>query len=475
MKFKLVSLFLLMFCITASAQNGVVVGEKFDFDSKYEQDPQLVLKDNYNHYLFTVTNRDGMLANHHIVLRKFDQKNQLVDTYSQDFAINMFTLHNYLGAYELSNDKLVVFINSYSNKTNKTELFQYVFDKTTGKFTATVIASYPIASLSKSGNFSISKSENNQYFGMVYQKYGTKKDPEESDCTLLNAKTLDVVWKKTVSFTDEFYTTDAITTNTGKIVFLRNPRSYKETNYLSVIDGQGQEKKTFEENTKVYRPLAISIGTQDYLIAVNYHNKGIRRGDFGSIMFYDLGQGKMLRNNNIDDFNMVKDIKEVNFRNIFIQNNEIHLFVEGKFQSGTKPSVDFPNSAFTDPKFNYGPANLLVFSLEGELKQNIKLPINNDTEADFYHSFGLLNIKGNYFLNTGWYYKNSNYYYGFNKIDPNNKMNMTSVGLNYNYNNDYSYKSVNQLVAYFIDSNKLLFGRMYGADKMFFVSMPLPQ
>lgn len=231
--------------------------------------------------------------------------------------------------------------------------------------------------------------------------------------------------------------------------------------------------KTFEENTKVYRPLAISIGTQDYLIAVNYHNKGIRRGDFGSIMFYDLSQGKMLRNNNIDDFNMVKDIKEVNFRNVFIQNNEIHLFVEGKFQSGTKPSVDFPNSAFTDPKFNYGPANLLVFSLEGELKQNIKLPINNDTEADFYHSFGLLNIKGNYFLNTGLYYKNSSYYYGFNKIDPNNKMSMTSVGLN--YNNDYSYKSVNQLIAYFVDSNKLLFARMYGADKMYFASIPLAQ
>ncbi|MBC7522868.1 MAG: hypothetical protein H7239_00280 [Flavobacterium sp.] len=475
MKLKLVNLFFLMAFSLLSAQNPVVIGEKFDFDTKFEKDPQLVLKDNYNHYLFTVKNRDGILADHHIVIRKFDQKNQLVDTFEQNFAINIFTLHNYLGAYELSNDKLVVFIESYSNKTSKTELYKYIFDKNTSKFTSTVVVSYPIISLSKSGSFNVSKSENGQYFGLVYQKYNTKKEPEESDCMLLDSKTLDVIWKKTVSFADEFYTSEKITTNSSKIIFLRSPRSYKETNYLSVIDGQGQEVKRFDENTKVFKPLAISIGNQDYLIAVNYHDKGIRRGDFGSIMFYDLGQGKMLKNNAIEDFNMTKDIKEVNFRNVFIQNNEIHLFVEGKFQSGTKPSVDFPNSTFTDPKYNFGPANLLVFSIDGELKQNIKLPINNDTEADFYHSFGLLNIKGNYFVNTGLYYKNNNYYYGFNKINPNSKFEITPVNLNYNFNNDYSYKIVNQLIAYFNDSNKLLFARMYGADKMYFVSIPLPK
>jgi len=475
MKLKLVSLFFLMVFSLLSAQNPTVIGEKFDFDTKFEKDPQLVLKDNYNHYLFTIKNRDGMLADHHIVIRKFDQKNQLVDTFIQDFAINIFTLHNYLGAYELSNDKLVTFIESYSNKTSKTELYKYIFDKNSGKFTSTVIASYPIISLSKSGSFSVSKSENNQYFGIVYQKYSTKKEPEESDTMLLNSKTLDVIWKKTVSFSDEFYTTEKITTNSAKIIFLRTPRSYKETNYLSVIDSQGQEVKKFDENTKVFKPLAISIGTQDYLIAFNYHDKGIRRGDFGSIMFYDLGQGKILKNNSVEDFNMTKDIKEVSFRNVFMQNNEIHLFVEGKFQSGTKPSVDFPNSTFTDPKYNFGPSNLLVFSLEGELKQNIKLPINNDTEADFYHSFGLLNIKGNYFVNTGLFYKNNNYYYGFNKINSNSKYEITPVNLNYNFNNDYSYKAVNQLISYSIDSNKLLFTRMYGADKMYFVSIPLLQ
>ena len=459
-----------------SAQNSVVIGEKFDFDTKFEKDPQLVLKDNYNHYMCTVKNRDGMLADHHIVIRKFDQKNQLVDTFTQDFALTIFTLHNYLGAYELSNDKLVVFIESYSNKTKKTELYKYIFDKNTGKFTSTVVASYPIMSLIKPGSFSVSKSENGHYFGLVYQKYNAKKEPEESECMLLDSKTLDVIWKKTISFTDEFYTTEKITTNSAKIIFLRTPRSYKETNYLSVIDGQSQEVKRFDENTKIFKPLALSIGTQDYLIAVNYHDKGIRRGDFGSIMFYDLGQGKMLKNNAIEDFNMTKDIKEVNFRNVFIQNNEIHLFVEGKYQSGTKPSVDFPNSTFTDPKYIFGPANLLVFSLEGELKQNIKLPINSDAEADFWHSFGLLNIKGNYFVNTGSYFKNNYYHHGVYKINTTNQFEMKDVNLNYNYT-DESNRSrlVNQLIAYFIDSNKILFATIYGVDKMCFVSVPLPQ
>ncbi len=465
-------LFLMVFSIL-SAQSPVVIGDKFDFDSKYELDPQLVLKDNYNHYLVTVTNRVGIQANHRIIVRKFDQKNQLVDTFTQDYSLTLFTLHNNLGTYELSNDKVVVFVESYSGKTSKSELYKYVFDKTTGKFTSTVVASYPILSVNKSGTFSVSKSQNGQYFGVAFQKYNTKKEPEESDVMLLDAKTLDQVWKKTVSFTDEFITSEKITTNSGKVIFLRSPRSYKETNYLSVIDGQGQEEKRFDENTKVFKPLAISIGTQDYLIAMNYRDKGIRRGDFGSIMFYDLAQGKMLKNNNIDDFNMTKDIKEVNFRNVYIQNNEIHLFVEGKFQSGTKPSVDFPNSTFTDPKYNYGPSNLLVFSMEGELKQNIKLKLNNDTEADFYRSYGLLNIKGDYFVNTGLYSDRNNYYYGFYKINPNNKFEMKSINVDYHHNNDYSYKIVNQLLAYSPDNNKLLFTRMYGTDKMYFVSMPL--
>lgn len=475
MKLKFTTLLFLMLFSMLFAQNQVIVGEKFDFNSKFEQDPKLVLKDNYNHYLFSITNRTGIQADHHIMVRKFDQKNQLVDTFTQNYALNIFTLHNYLGAYELSNDKLVVFIESYSNKSSKSEIYTYIFDKNTGKFTSAAIASYPIQSLNKSGSFSVSKSENSQYFGLVYQKYNAKKEPEESDCMLLDAKTLDVIWKKTVSFTDEFVTSEKITTNSAKIIFLRSPKSYKETNYLSVIDNQGQEVKRFEENTKVFKPLAISIGTQDYLIAVNYHDKGIRRGDFGNIMFYDLAQGKMLKNNSIEDFNMTKDIREVNFRNVFIQNNEIHLFVEGKFQSGTKPSVDFPNSTFTDPNYSFGPSNLLVFSLEGELKQNIKLTLNNDTEADFYHSYGLLNIKGDYFVNTGLYIKSNNYYYGFYKINPNNKFETKALDIDYHYNDDYSYKIVNQLLAYFNDSNKLLFTRMYGIDKMYFVSMPLTQ
>jgi hypothetical protein len=470
---KFASLLFLMVFSILSAQAPVVVGDKFDFDSKYEQDPQLVLKDNYNHYLVSVTNRIGIQPNKTIKYIKFQHKNKWLETLKHDYALTLFTLHNYLGAYELSNDKLVVFVESYSGKANKSELHKYIFDKTTGKFTSAVVASYPILSATKSGTFSVSKSQNGQYFGVAFQKYNTKKEPEESECQLLDAKTLDVVWKKTVSFTDEFVTSEKITTNSGKIIFLRSPRSYKDTNYLSVIDDKGQEEKRFEENTKVFKPLAISIGTQDYLIAMNYRDKGIRRGDFGNIMFYDLAQGKMLKNNTIDDFNMTKDIKEVNFRNVYIQNNEIHLFVEGKVESGTKPSIDYPN--FTDPRYIYGPSNLLVFSMEGELKQNVKLQLNNDSEANLYRSFGVLNIKGDYFVNTGLYAKNNNFYYGFYKINPNNKFETKTINVNYSYNNDYSYKIINQLLAYNNDTNKLLFTRMYGTDKMYFISMPLNQ
>lgn len=457
------------------AQTGIVKGGRFDFDTKTEQEPQVLLKDNYNHYLCSFTNTVGMLASHKIIIRKFDQKNQLVDTYTQDFSLNLFTLHNVHGTYEIDNNKVVTFVESYYGKEKKSEIFKYVFDKTTAKFTSEIIATYPILSNIKSGSLSVSRSENGKYLSLVYQKYSAKKEPEESDCILLDAKTLNTVFHKTVSFQDEFYTSEKIVTNTGKIVFLRTPKSYKETNYLTVIDVNGQENKTFEENTKIHKPLAVSINDQDYLIAFNYRTKGIRRGDFGNIMFYDLNQGKVLNNNEIEGFNSVKDIEQVNFRYTFMQNNEIHVFVEGKYKEGTKPSVDFPNNpAFTDPRFVFGPANLLVFGYDGVLKQNTKLLLENkNNEAEFYHSFGVVNIKGEYFINTGIYYKNNSHYYGFYKLDASNKYAATILNLSYDLISDHPFKSVNQIVYYNVDKNQLVLARVFGDSQMSLVSVPM--
>ena len=66
----------LLSCSIAFSQSRIDWGSKFDVDFKSELDMQLVMKDNYNYYMASVINRDGMLAQNQVIIRKFDQKNQ---------------------------------------------------------------------------------------------------------------------------------------------------------------------------------------------------------------------------------------------------------------------------------------------------------------------------------------------------------------------------------------------------------------
>ena len=386
---KILIIITLVISTFSVAQNETIIGETFNFDAKGELDPQFVLTNNYNHYLISTTISNGLRPeNYQINVRKFDQKNNLVETLSKNFKIDITTLHNYHGVYELDANKVAVIIESYSGKRKIAEIFSYIFDKNTGQFTSKLIASYPIESAFKSGNLYVSKSQNKKYISVVYQKKSSKKEPEESDCILLDAHSLEKVWQKTATFQDEFYSTFRTVTNNGKIVFVRSPRSYKETNYIVVVDNEKQEVKNTDENIKLHQPTSVSIGQKDYLIAFNHSTKGVRRGDFGNILFYDLEQGKTLFNNDVTGFS-INNMKEVLFSNIFMENNEIRVVAEGLSKVDVKP---IPGStAFMEDKFNYGPASILIFSNEGELKKQVKIETNDaNREANLYHSFGLI-------------------------------------------------------------------------------------
>jgi hypothetical protein len=470
---KIVLIISLFTVISTFAQNDIIVGEKFDFSAKFDQNPQLVLKDNYNHFLASVINADGIQATHRFEVRKFDQKNNLVDTFSHNFAIDIQTLHNNHGIYELDENKVGVIIESYSGKRKISEIFSYIFDKKSGTFTSKLIASFPILSAYKSGTVIASKSQNGRYISVIYQKVNSKKEPEESECFLLNANTFETIWQKTTTFQDEYYSTFRTVTNNGKIIFVREPRSYKETNYLVVIDSKTQENKPIEENFKIHQPISVSIGDKDYLIAFNYKNKGLRRGDFGYIMFYDLEQGKALFNNEVEGFSL-NNMKEVLFSNVFIENNEIRVFAEGKIKAeAPKAAPGEFNRTFFDEKYNYGPAKILIFSNEGELKKQVKIETNdNNKEANLYHSFGMFNNKGQYYINTGMFHINTSTYYGFYKLNPSANFESTTLNLNL-INGDYSFRSVNQLMFFNSDTNKVLFTRTTSDNKMFFISIPL--
>ncbi len=469
---KIIAIITLLITTLSVAQNETVIGDKFNFDTKGEMDPQFVLVDNYNHYLASTTISGGQgPENYQINVRKFDQKNNMVQNYSKNFKIDITTLHNYHGVYELDSNKIAVIIESYSGKRKVAEIFSYIFDKTTGEFTTKVIASYPIESNFKSGTLYVSKSQNKKFVSVVYQKKSSKKEPEESDCILLDARSFEKVWQKTATFQDEFTSTFRTVSNSGKIIFVRVPRSYKGTNYLVVVDKDNQEVKNTDENIKLHQPLSVSIGQKDYLIAFNHTTKGLRRGDFGNVLFYDLEQGKTLFNNDVDGFS-INNMKEVIFSDVFMENNEIRVVAEGLSKVDIKPVPG--STTFVEDKFNYGPASILIFSNEGQLKKQVKIETNDaNREASLYHSFGLFNNKGNYYVNTGFYNVNMSNRYGFYKIDPTKNFETTTINFNYIFDNDYSFRSVNQLIRYNVDTNKVLFTRTTRDNRMFFISMPL--
>ena len=465
MNIKIFTSIALLVVTSIMAQNKVEWGTKFDVDTKNEQDLQLVMKDNYNYYLASVVNHDGMLAQNQVIIRKFDQKNQLVNTFTQNFPLaDMFTLHFYKGSFQVGDNKFMVITHSYSNKTKKAQLDKIVFDKTSGTFTTTTVFEYPILSMTKSGDIFTMRSENGKYIGIVFQKYNTKKDPEESDCIVLDGTTSDEVWKKTISFPAESNTNERVLTNSGRFAFIRTIKEVGYNHVLAMVDTNGIENKDFGAVIKLQKPVAISIGTQDYLVAFNYPAKGIRRGDYGYLMLYDIQLGKILQNNDIDGFNSIKDIEEVVFRNVTIQNNEIQLFTDCKYKWGTRPDPAFPNTSFTIPVYRFGHASIVVLGMDGKFKKKIDLGAS-ETNIDNF-SFGLLKNRGDYFLNLG-------YHGGFFKLNaPNLDTREIKVSLDYNSEfRDYQYgEYINQLFTYFPDKSTMLFAKKYSDSKMIFVS-----
>jgi hypothetical protein len=451
---------LLLFTFGNSFAQTQEWGEKFDFDTKNELEPKFVLTDNYNNYLLTVVNKFGMVASNQIILRKFDQKNNLIETITHPFPVleGGGTLHNFLGSFAIGSEKAVVFTQSYSGKSKRDEVYQHVFDKSNKKFTSTMLMGFAIVSNSKSGDVTVKQSQNGQYFVVNYKAANSKKEPEVNHLMVLNCNTLDVAWKREVTFTNEFFTRHLVATNSGKAILVRLPYGYKLDNYLVAVSETEQTDLKVGESIKIHQPVAISIGTQDYLLAMNYPSKGIRRGDFGDLMLYDLNSGTILKNNEVSGFNSVTKIEEVNFRYILMQNNEIAIFAEAKVDATPAPvpgSTGFPVS-----KYTFGPSFLITLNFEGALKSMKPIPSSSTNEANLFHSFGLVNAKGQLYVNTG----SDNSFYKWNYIFNNEKL-AYSIAFSMYDNSNNRVQYINQLVHYYPDTQKFLFARITTNDR----------
>lgn len=443
-------------------------GASFDYDVKAETKPEFVLTDNYNTYLLSTVNVTGMMSKNEMIVRKFDQKNQLITAYKQSFPkFDIGTLHNVLGTTATNTGKAAVFTESYSSKSKKTDISKLVFDKKTNVITTEVLATYPILSAGKAATVSLQKSDNGNYIAIRCTKNRAKEEPEISLLLILDANSLEVVWQKEVSFDDKYFTEFHAVSNSEKVVLVRSAKSWKLDNYLTIVTLEGQENKTFEEPVKLQEPKLVSIGTQDYLIAFNYPIKGARAGDYDKLLFYDITLGKTLQNNKISEFANLKRLVNVEIKNVFLQNNEIHLFTQAKTQMDDKNSDGSVNSqAFFNPKFKYELANVFIMSYEGILKSIIKLPTDTTREVVVSDSFGLIKLKGIYYLNTGHHYS----FFALNSDFSRNANNVISFS-NYEDPDRERTTYINQLINFLPDSNRYIFARTIGLDKMSLVNV----
>lgn len=400
MKTKILLFLFLLSGVYGFSQITKEYGTKFDYDLK-EIDHKVVLVDNYNHFMSSVINVDGgMQPINKIIIRKFDQKNQLLETFTEEFPYkDVFTLHNYLGSFELGNEKLVILTDCYSNKSKKKEIHKITFDKKTGTFDKALVAEYTFESLSKSGTTYAMVSQNKNYIGVVYSKFTNKKIAEENECTLIDGRTGDLLWKKPVSFPLLSLTESVVLSDIGKFIFVRTTKETGSQNVLAIADGNTIENKDFgQEDVKIKTPISFSVGPNEYLIAFDNYAHGINRAEYDKILVYDLNSGTVLKNNPVESLRNIKDLSKVNFNTLFIQNDEIHLFVDCDFQSGTKPDPTFPNSTFKVPEYSNGYPSLLIFDLNGKLKRTVDYNVRSTREG--YKSIGVKNVKGNYFVNT---------------------------------------------------------------------------
>lgn len=456
-------------------------GTKFDYEIKLEEEPRVVLADNYNHYMMTVVNIHGMTAQHGIIMRKFDQKNILVNTFTQDFPEKtMFTLYNFLGSYELGKDKVVFFTDGYSNKTKKKSIHRIIFDKKTDKFTTSLLVEYTFESISKSGTATVVASQNGKYFGIVYSKFSNRKIAEVAECTVIDGTTFEEVWKKTVTFPLEYFSGDITMTNSGKLVFIKRVVEKSAKHSLYVVDATSEVDKDLGAEIKLSRPVAISIGTQDYLIAFNF-KASLREWSFSNIMLYDLDGGRILSNDAIDAFQGIKEIQDVRYNLVNIHDNQIDLFAECKYQTGSKPSTSFPNDPkFNDPVYSFGAGMLIVMNMEGKVKKSMKFQNKVPFSNAVIDNFGLLNIKGNYYLNTSaWGGTNGNEEYPvLYQLNPfsysfeiqNIKLPLPSSVYRSEDGDQNGGTYIHQFFNYFQDTNRVLLAKYYSDGKVQFVN-----
>ncbi|MGY0392134.1 hypothetical protein ACW5R3_06240 [Bizionia sp. KMM 8389] len=462
-------IFILAFSIGLQAQD-INYGPKFSFDPESEKNTQFVLADNYNTYLFSQVNIHGMQSQHEVIIRKFDQKNTLVNTFNFPFpGLGSSTLYNFLGVYERNENQLVAYTHSYTGKVDKMEVHEIVFDKTTDAFSERLIFSHPIDSNSKSGDVSFRVSENAQFAALVYTPYAKRKEPKKSIIKVYNTNTGDEVWGNEVVFED---TTEkhVSVTNSGNILWVRTEKGFKaETNQIIEVTPTETKQLAFPEKTALFEPTVFSIGGQDYFMAF-YEDKsfGVSVGKFNRLLMYSLSDERVLNDNKIEALTQYKsltgfspsEITDVKISDLIISNNSIKLVLETLYKAGTvnKPMYAGSSATIEQDLIKYGVGYVLETDMAGAILNATTLKTSVGMLPEISNSLGIINVAGDFYINTGWYY-------GLYKPNQLNNLGDEYGKTLFGYSRLTDYGVfVNQLMYYSPDSKILKLAR-YHSDK----------
>lgn len=468
MKTSYYLLFLLLFLYNSiTAQKRFDFGKEFEIDFKNEANLDFVLCDNYNTYLLSTVTTTGITAENKIIIRKIDQKNTLVETIEEELPNkSQFNIHTIIGIVKMDKDKIGVITENLLTKEKTSNISIQVFDKSTKKFTTSILRSYTYESVYKRPDLQFNISNNNQYFVLNYKLKTSKKEPEKNTVFTYATNNLNLIWQKETEYTNGYNTNYACITDDNKVVLFRKAISYKEPDYLVYIDQNNIDDKPLPETIEVVDKITpIRIGEQNYIIGFNHKAKGIRSGDYNNLFLYDLELGKIINNPKLDITESIK-LKSLNLVKTYYYPQEIHLIYESKVESGTKSVPDGFGKLINEPRYTFGPSYFVVLANDGSIKTTMKIPCDETAEADFFHSFGIDKIENDYYINSG-------VKQGFYKLDSKNNYSVVNIFNFYNvYINDFSryeytnFRLINQFFSYQIDTNKIVIAYKTGSNKM---------
>lgn len=400
---KLKTFTALAICISsiAFAQTTYKYGTKFTFDPTQEKDVKLISGGADTYYMQSSINENSIRSNNKILVRKFDNSNNLKQTFFYEMPqIEKYAPINYLGSFE-SGNKIVFITETYAGKVKKKDIYKIIFDKSTATFAQELLASYPIESTMKSGTTYFERSENGRYGAVVFYQHSPRKEPVKISINVIDTGSLKSVWAKDITGEAGSSDTDFFVTNSGNIGLLR---SANQNASLLFVTASGQEEKFFTEKMKIISETAVSIGDKDYLIAFNSTPKTVKfnASNFENLMLYDIKEGKIIANDVVKQYNDGSKIADLFIPYTYVSGDKIYIFTESKLDAGTR-QVKSPMGTMmiTETAYKTGdPRIVAINTTTGKVEAVNKLNSERLHELE-NHSLGLVNIKGNYIFKTG--------------------------------------------------------------------------